>query len=701
MNWKLLFQQLGVFFSFAALVVFLGQMTFEIPGTRGVESNFAEVALMLSIPFLPRWWTAFLLSLFTYFNAFPEPSHFPETLNHVICFPLVWMAYNHSQKIRSAPYYILYWGTIILAYYFIGLIPLIFLSHYATGQIGFHEALQQIWTVSQKVVYEVLVTSFVSVFYFLMIRELGIRKAAQEDLLRQNREMARQKSLLQAQFDATQEGILVVSPKGKIVSWNRRFLEIWQIPSDSMDKNWNAIPSEAFSNSQSDTPTPSQQSDPSIVEVVENHQDSISLGDGRSIDRFTAPIHGENNEFFGRVWFFRDITRLKKAEIERENLQRQFYQSQKMEAVGQLAGGVAHDFNNSLAAIMGAADLASMENIEIEEQREYLRMILTAAKRAGDLTRKLLAFSRKGTKEMSLLDAGAVVNDTVGLLRRTIDKRISIVIENNAENTLVDGDDGLLQNAFMNLGINASHAMQDGGTITFTLANTELAEEYCASSTFDLRPGPYLTISVRDTGCGMPFEIVTRIFEPFFTTKKEGEGTGLGLAAVYGTLQDHHGAITVYSEVGAGTIFHVHLPLSEQTDAPRSVMETPIRNGTGTILLIDDEDPIRATTKAILTKNGYTVEVAANGRDGFDVFLLSQGKFDLVILDLIMPHRGGRETFTKIREIDPNIPVILSSGFSKEEDLQAMREKGISGFLQKPFGRTVLLDTVAKALGNS
>ncbi|MEN9308043.1 MAG: hypothetical protein RL173_1975 [Fibrobacterota bacterium] len=676
-------------------------MTLAIPGTNGVESNFAEVALLLSLPFIKKLRFAFLLSFFTVFNAFPEPHHLPEVINHVISFPLVWLAYYRSKSIHKTHHFITFWVTVVWAYYFVGLVPILFACQYLIGTIEIHQILPQIWMVSGAIIYEYIVTTFIAAFYFLMIRELDIRKIAQQDLLKRNEEISRQRSLLQAQYNATQEGILVVSPKGGIVSWNQRFLEIWKIDGETLDPNGKNIPAMAFSNPPTDKTVRTDNSESSLPDAMNSQQDNLRLEDGRFIDRFTAPIYGENEEFLGRVWFFRDITPLRKAEVEREKLQRQFHQSQKMEAVGQLAGGVAHDFNNSLGAIIGAADLAMMENLSPEERQEYMSMIVTAARRASDLTRKLLTFSRKGTKEMEALDVATVLKDATGLMRRTIDKRIVLDIENRAEHTIVVGDDSLLQNALMNLGINASHAMPEGGRLSFTLENIELAQEYCQASPFELDAGTYLAISVRDTGTGMPPEVMSRIFEPFFTTKKEGEGTGLGLAAVYGSIQDHHGAITVYSDVGTGTIFQIFLPVSVDSLPARVSPDAHVERGTGTILVVDDEGPVRATTAAMLAKTGYKVESACNGQDGFEILLASPGRFDLVILDMIMPIMGGRQAAAKIKELDPSIPILLTSGFPKEDDLKALKHEGITGFLQKPFGRAALVEAVGKVLGSS
>jgi len=403
--------------------------------------------------------------------------------------------------------------------------------------------------------------------------------------------------------------------------------------------------------------------------------------------------YGEN----AVVAVVRDITERKAAEAKEQHLQEQLHQSQKMDAIGQLAGGIAHDFNNALAGIIGASELIRYADNLTAEQREFIELIINAADRAGDLTKKLLTFSRKGSKASSAVDCSKIVSDTVALLSHTINKNITVSMENHAIHSSVIGDNSLLQNAFMNMGINASHAMPNGGELTYTLENLELDEEYCEVSPFEIKPGEYLEISIRDTGTGMSPEIQSRIFEPFFTTKEAGKGTGLGMSAVYGTVQEHGGAITVYSEVGTGTVFHIYLPVTTET-VKREIDEETVAVGSGTILVIDDEELIRVTASAMLRSMGYQVILATNGQEGVDTFREAKEEVDLIILDMIMPVMGGREAFGKLREIRSDIPIVISSGFSKEEDLSELKKQGASGFLNKPFRKAELAEMVRATL---
>lgn len=248
----------------------------------------------------------------------------------------------------------------------------------------------------------------------------------------------------------------------------------------------------------------------------------------------------------------------------------------------------------------------------------------------------------------------------------------------------------------MNMGINASHAMPEGGTLTFKTSVKELDTLFCAHSEFEIEPGKFLSIEIIDTGSGMSLEVQKRIFEPFFTTKEVGKGTGLGMAAVYSMVVKHKGAITIYSEVGTGTAFHILLPLTEKNiETQKQSLETVVK-GTGTVLVVDDEEFIRITTTELLRNIGYTVFSVQNGQEALD--FLNEHTVDLVILDMIMPVMNGRETFARIIEKNGSQKVVLSSGFSKDEDVVRMKEKGLFGFVHKPYQRTELSQIVADAM---
>ena len=394
-----------------------------------------------------------------------------------------------------------------------------------------------------------------------------------------------------------------------------------------------------------------------------------------------------------------DVTELKVAEAERAGILEQLHQSQKIDAIGQLAGGVAHDFNNLLGGIMGAAELLQRSAADVPEakQRSYAGMIIEASKRAADLTSKLLTFSRKGTKDFAPVDILRVVEDTAEILRRTIDKHINIAVEATPTPRTVTGDASMLGNVFMNLGINASHAMPDGGALLFKVRSLTLDQYYCMASPYTISPGQYVEIQVIDTGCGISPDVQKRIFEPFFTTKSPGQGTGLGLSVVHGTIQDHHGAIHLYSELGVGTAFHIYLPLTDDASVQVHHEET-ILEGTGNILVVEDEEILRTVTQTMLEGLGYRVYTANNGWEGVALFKALHADLGLVILDMIMPIMGGRQAFDLMRALDDQVPVLLSSGFSKDEDLAGMMRHGLQGFIRKPCPLVELSKTVAQTI---
>ena len=404
-----------------------------------------------------------------------------------------------------------------------------------------------------------------------------------------------------------------------------------------------------------------------------------------------APIRNDANELVGVVLSFRDIT-------EQERLERLLVQTQRLDAIGMLAGGVAHDFNNLLTAVMGGAELLRLQVADDDAGAiEQVDLILQATQRATDLTRRLLAFSRQQSVVLAPTDVHEAVRAAIALLERSIDKRIAIVTALSAERSVAPGDLTQLQGLFLNLGVNAAHAMPDGGTLTFASRTVELDESACASSPFELTPGPHIVVEVEDTGHGIAPGILGKIFDPFFTTKKQGAGTGLGLSAVYGTVKQHRGAISVYSEVGKGTIFHLTLPLAGSVSARRDAPLAIVR-GSGRILVVEDEEMVRQTAKRILKHLGYDVVLAVNGRDGVEVYDREEGKFDLVLLDMVMPEMNGTDCFRALRQRNPSVAVVLSSGFARDANIDGLLGEGARGFLRKPYTTAELSKTLAEAL---
>jgi len=370
--------------------------------------------------------------------------------------------------------------------------------------------------------------------------------------------------------------------------------------------------------------------------------------------------------------------------------------TQKMDAVGQLASGIAHDFNNMLGSIQGAAELLGTK--AREDQKEMLSLILRATDKASKLTKELLLFTRKAPKKSSAINIHKIIDEVSFLLSRTLNKQITVEKNLLADNCLVIGDNTQIQSALMNMAINASHAMPEGGTLSLKTRIVTLDEIYCSQSTFDISPGNYIAIEVRDTGTGITDETMQHIFEPFFTTKEVGKGTGLGLSAVYGMVQKHKGAIDVKSIMGEGTVFNIYLPLvsSGIVEENGSIREESCDFGSGTILIVDDEQFIRITAAEMLKGLGYTIHTVENGEQA--LAFLETTSVDLVILDMIMPVMNGRETFNAMMEKGYTMPVIISSGFSEESDTAGLREKGLFGFINKPYQRMELSRVVSRAM---
>jgi len=390
-----------------------------------------------------------------------------------------------------------------------------------------------------------------------------------------------------------------------------------------------------------------------------------------------VPLKSEG-KVIGLIINTRDITNQKQME-------EQLRQSEKMRAVGQLVGGIAHDFNNMLSGITGATELLRLRNTNFNDKdREYINIIMQASERAAALVAKLLAFGRKGKTTSIVININTIIDDSLSILSRTIDKKIKINIHTHTKNSIVTGDDSALQNMFMNLLINSSHSMPLGGHIYIETENIQFDEKYCLTSPFNIKPGNFIKIKIEDTGTGISKENLQKIFEPYYTTKKRREGMGLGLAAVYGTVQDHHGAIIVESEEGTGTSFHLYLPCSTRK-VTQKTLYPKVHTGTGTILLVDDEEFIRNTSKSILKEMGYHILLANDGKEAVEIFKQNHTTIDLVIMDMLMPEMNGKEAFLKMHEIKAQCPIIIASGFMENNDLANLKKSGLSGFLAKPY----------------
>jgi PAS domain S-box-containing protein len=384
----------------------------------------------------------------------------------------------------------------------------------------------------------------------------------------------------------------------------------------------------------------------------------------------------------------------------RKKMEEQLRHSYKMDALGQLSGGIAHDFNNVLAGIINTAQVLQSPRRNLDEKsREMVNLILQAARRAAELTAKLSAFSRRRDPVLTPQDIHPLIEETVSILTQTVDKRLKISVHANAKASLVMGDASELQSALINLGINASHAMPEGGNLIFSTENILLDQRYCDESPFALIPGLHIKIDVEDSGAGIDQTILNRIFEPFFSTKEPGKGTGLGLATVYGAVLDHKGAVTVESKVGTGTCFSLYFPCSHlPADTEKTCDEGAC--GEGRLLLVDDEEIIRISGKNILEDMGYFVMTAADGKEGVELYRRHHAEIDLVIMDQVMPEMNGGEAFFLMRKINPKVRVIIASGYSREDDIARLRAEGLAGFIKKPYSSGALNRLIQEILSS-
>jgi two-component system, cell cycle sensor histidine kinase and response regulator CckA len=383
----------------------------------------------------------------------------------------------------------------------------------------------------------------------------------------------------------------------------------------------------------------------------------------------------------------REMSERERAEQERERLREQFVAAQKMEAIGTLAGGLAHDMNNVLGGILSLAELVRAETTG-ETARADLDGIIAACRRGGEMTRNMVAFSRRGTYRKERIDLEQVARQVVSMLTRSAPKRIQITLE-MAGSLAVDGDAAQLAQALLNLCLNSIDAIASDGVIAVALRAVTFDPDPAPN---DLPPGSYVALSVRDTGAGMTEATAARMFEPFFTTKPLGSGTGLGLAMVYGAVQSHGGTIVVDSAPERGTQITIYIPaatLPGKPVSPPAVHATPKR---GRVLVVDDEPGIRNTSRRILERHGYEVVDAESGAQAIEQL---RGNPDVVVvLDMSMPGMGGAECFRKLRAIDPGVRVLLVSGYAIQDEIRECLQDGACGFVPKPFSLSALLDAV-------
>lgn len=488
-------------------------------------------------------------------------------------------------------------------------------------------------------------------------------------------------------FDFSPLGIVTIDPQGKIIEVNPKLLEILGSPSVQDTREINMF---TLSN---------------LIDagIAENFRKSVETGLVGNFETFytskwgrhffmryhVQPIRNEKGVISGVQGLMEDIT-------EEKRLAEQLKQTQKLEAVGTLAGGISHDFNNILQAITGYTQLILFDKKEIDTEYANLLSVKKSAERAAQLVRKLLLFSRKAETELNQLDLNQEVIRAASLLERTISGSIQVNILPGTRLCNVYADHVQIEQLIMELGKNAADAMPDGGTLVIRTENVTLDEAY-SRARLGAEPGPYVLLTVSDTGQGMEKDVVDHVFEPFFSTKEIGQGSGLGLAAVYGIVKMHGGYILINSKVGLGTSVHIYLPAILQPDADQCA-ET--KGGTETILLVDDEESIRGLAAQILKRYGYTVHAAAGGEQALEIYSRNPRDIDLVIMDVGMPGMDGQKCLEEILRVNATAKVVMATGYTVHgaTETEKVLEAGAVDYISKPYQPRDLLEKVRNVL---
>jgi PAS domain S-box-containing protein len=420
-------------------------------------------------------------------------------------------------------------------------------------------------------------------------------------------------------------------------------------------------------------------------------------GTQRPIDDSGAPIRDDKGNIMGVVLVFRDVSERRKAEKEKMKLEDQLQQAQKMETIGTLAGGIAHDFNNLLMGIQGNVSLMLMDMDSTHPYHDRLKNIENQVQSGARLISHLIGYARKGRYEVKPITLNQLVKETSDTFGRTR-KKITIHRELAEDLFAIEADQTQIEQVLLNLFVNAADAMSGGGNLILKTMNTTHKE--IKGKLYDPKPGNYVLLMVADTGIGIDKETMERIFDPFFTTKEMGRSTGLGLASAYGIIKSHGGYIDVDSKKGRGSIFSIYLPASEKGVQKPIKTAEPFIKRSGTVLLVDDEEVILEVGQKLLEAMGYRALIARNGKEAVEVYKKNRDEIDIVLLDMLMPNMGGGEAYDRMKEINPDIKVLLSSGFSIDGEATEILKRGCDSFIQKPFNIDELSGKIREILDN-
>ncbi len=437
-----------------------------------------------------------------------------------------------------------------------------------------------------------------------------------------------------------------------------------------------------------------------VADGKKSHCDDIPCLRKNGSIRFTD-INNTTIELMGErylVGFFRDITDKKNAEAERVKLERQLSQAHKMEAIGTLAGGIAHDFNNILSAILGYADMCREDTPVDSPTQRHLSEVIKGATRASELVKHILTFSRQSEMDKKTVQLNLIVEDAIKLVRASIPTTIEITKELDCENSTIIADPVQIHQIMMNLCTNAAHAMeQHGGTLYISISKVNLSDSDLKNHPH-LLSGTYIRLMVRDTGTGMNRKTMERIFDPYYTTKEVGKGSGIGMAVVHGIIRNHSGMITIESNPGEGSSFHVFFPEVKGTPQKKDDSSEPLPIGSERILFIDDEEVITNMVKQVLESLGYTVTAKTSSIDALELFCQTPKQFDLVITDQTMPNMTGANFSEQLLKVRPDIPIIICTGYSSLLDEKGAKAIGIKQFIMKPLIKKDLAIAIRQTL---